>query len=366
LLWLTIVDRLPMLVHTPAAAITMKIAILLAVALWCPLVCAQCTNNIAGYVSKPNTNWVRSSKTQESQTTPANAQQICSLDPNCVAWNNFGYYILASGGTAPTVAAAGITFTPYSSLCTYVKTTALPSCPDKDGYITKADTNWVRTSQTQESQTTPGNAQQICNLDTNCLAWNNFGYYILAKGGTTPTVAASGISFQPYDKMCTYVKASALQTKPNSNPPGSGTGISSNTNQLLTFRNKANNLCFAANDAERLLLDIHRLALEPCSAARNTQGFKIVPAGKAFVIVDRKGRCITTYDGIFVRTAAVMRCTRNDDQLWSISSASANGRGPFTIKSQENGQCITNSRNLLTLGACSSSNANAAFQLAPM
>jgi hypothetical protein len=343
-------------------ATMVKCVILLAVALCFPSAYAQCTNDIKGYVTKSDTNWVRSSKTQESQTAPANAQQICSLDSNCIAWNSFGYYILAQSPTAPTVAATGISFTSYSGLCTYVKATALPSCPEKDGYVAKTDTNWVGSAQTQESQTAPANAQQICSLDQNCVAWNNFGYYILVKSPTSPTVAASGVSFTPYAKMCTYVKASALQAQPSTTKPAAAGGTLTTTNRLA-LRNMGSNLCLAANDAQRLVLGINRLALQPCSARDSTQGFKLVPAGNAFTIVDNKGRCVTTYSGVFVRTVAVMRCAGGVDQRWSIAPSSPDGRGPFFLKSQESGQCIINMRNSLGLGACDRSSANAAFQL---
>jgi hypothetical protein len=245
----------------------------------------------------------------------------------------------------------------------HLKTTALPSCPEKEGYIARSDTDWVRTAQTQESQTAPANAQQICSLDQNCVAWNSFGYYILVKSPTAPTVAAAGVSFTPYDKLCTYVKASALQAQPSTTKPAAGGGTFAITNHVLAVRNMANNLCFAANDAQRLLLGIHRVALVPCSARDATQGFKFVPSGNAFTITDSKGRCVTTYS-VFVRTAAVMRCNGGRDQLWSIASQSPDGKGPYYIKSQESGQCIMKMRNSLGLGTCIRNNPNAAFQLA--
>ncbi|WIA44538.1 hypothetical protein OEZ86_007272 [Tetradesmus obliquus] len=344
-----------------------RIAILLAIALLCRSASAQCNNNIKGFVTKPDTNWARSDKTQESQTAPANAQQICNLDPNCLAWNNFGYYILARSGTAPTVAAAGISFKPYSGMCTYVKASALPSCPEKEGYITRSDTNWARSDKTQESQTAPANAQQICNLDPNCLAWNSFGYYILAQGGTAPTVAAAGVSFTPYDKLCTYVKASAAQAKPSISQPATGTGSSMAgpmANQVLSFRHKAANLCVTANDVQRLLLGMTRLALSPCRSSDQTQGFKLVQNGNAYSIVDAKGRCVTTYSAIFVRTAAMSRCTNGADQRWTLTSLSSGGKGPYGIKSLENGSCITNMRNMLSLGACDMT--AAAFHVGPV
>jgi hypothetical protein len=248
-------------------------------------------------------------------------------------------------------------------MCTYVKATALPSCPEKEGYIARSDSNWVRSGLTQESQTAPANAQQICSLDPNCVAWNNFGYYILVKSPTAPSIAAAGIAFTPYDKMCTYVKASALQAVTTKPSQATGGGAMSLTNRVLAIRNRANSLCFAANDAQRLLLGITGVALRPCSARDATQGFKFVPSGNAFTIVDSKGRCVTTYS-VFVRTAAVMRCSGGRDQLWTISSKSPDGKGPYLIKSQENGQCIINTRNSLGLGTCHLQSPNAAFELA--
>lgn len=175
-----------------------------------PVSCYIMFHQHQGVRHKGGSNWAGSVKTTGSQTTPANAQQICSLDSKCVAWNNFGYYLLVKGSTAPTVAAAGISFFPYSGLCTYVKATALSSCPDKAGYVTKSDTNWIGSDMTDGSQTSPANAQEVCDLDDNCLAWNNFGYYIFAVDGTEATVEATGISFTPYSKLCTYVKEYAM------------------------------------------------------------------------------------------------------------------------------------------------------------
>lgn len=320
-------------------------------------VAQQCPDK-AGYVTKANTNWVRSEKTQESQTAPANAEHICKLDSNCIAFNNFGYYILRKGNVEPTIAATGIKFSPYDKLCTYVKATALPACPEKAGYNTKDNTNWVRSDKTQESQTLPANAEQICNLDSNCLAFNNFGYYILKSGSVAPTLAATGVKLTPYDKLCTYVKTSAEQAAPIP-PPNPGSP------KQVAFRNPASKLCFAVNENERLPLGIPRLLLSRCSAADKTQTFKMVQVKDGYNIVDSKGRCVTTFSGLIIRSAGLMNCGANRaDQLWFVSSVNPNGKGPYTIKSKDGGVCITQVRQAVSLGMCNPADANSVFESA--
>lgn len=85
-----------------------------------------------------------------------------------------------------------------------------PACPPKEGYIAKPDTNWQGGSKTTVSHTSAENAQKICNLDANCIAWNSFGYYIL-KSADVPTAdpSASGVVFVDYPGMCTYVAESS-------------------------------------------------------------------------------------------------------------------------------------------------------------
>jgi hypothetical protein len=51
---------------------------------------AQCTPQ-QGYMLMEDTNWLGTSKTRESQTSPAGAQKQCTQDPSCLAWNNYGY-----------------------------------------------------------------------------------------------------------------------------------------------------------------------------------------------------------------------------------------------------------------------------------
>ncbi|WIA44539.1 hypothetical protein OEZ86_007273 [Tetradesmus obliquus] len=94
------------------------------------------------------------------------------------------------------------------------------------------------------------------------------------------------------------------------------------------------------------------------------QGFKLVPTNNAYSIVDAKGRCVTTYSAIFVRTAAASRCTNGADQRWALTSLASGGKGPYRIKSLENGNCITNMRNTLSLGACDMT--AAAFHVGPV
>lgn len=50
------------------------------------------------------------------------------------------------------------------------------SCaPTPKGYTTRQDLNWVGSDNTIEGQTSAKNAAIICNLDDNCLGWNNYG-----------------------------------------------------------------------------------------------------------------------------------------------------------------------------------------------
>jgi hypothetical protein len=123
-----------------------------------------------------------------------------------MAWNSRGYTI-SSSSPRRSISSAGVTFYDYDGICMHVKI----RCPDKAGYVTKVDTNWSETStsgRTRATQTSIQNAERICNLDGNCLAWNSFGYYLLAQN-TRATVAATGLKFISYETMCTYVKASA-------------------------------------------------------------------------------------------------------------------------------------------------------------
>ena len=84
----------------------------------------------------------------------------------------------------------------------------LAACaPAKKGYTLKADTNWVKGSGTTESQTAPGAAEQKCNADPDCVAWNSFGYVISGK--------RDSVSYIPYKSLCVYVKDP---------PPGRCTG----------------------------------------------------------------------------------------------------------------------------------------------
>jgi hypothetical protein len=73
--------------------------------------------------------------------------------------------------------------------------------PAKAGYTLKADTNWKKLAGSTEAKVTPAEAEKMCNSNAGCLAWNNFGYYILASGGP------SALSFSPYVGLCVYVKS---------------------------------------------------------------------------------------------------------------------------------------------------------------
>jgi len=148
-----------------------------------------------GYTLKADTNWVKGSGTTESQTTPGAAEQKCTADPECVAWNSFGYVISGKRDS--------VSYIPYKTLCVYVKDPP-PACPAKAGYVALADTNWEG-SNIKESQTTPDNASKICDLDPNCVAWNSFGYYVLGR--------PSDIKLKPYKGLCVYTKKGLTVTE---------------------------------------------------------------------------------------------------------------------------------------------------------
>eukprot|EP00775_Hariotina_reticulata_P004920 gene4920-5163_t len=313
----------------------------------------------AGFVTKENTNWIAGPKTKESQTAPENAEKICNLDANCLAFNSYGYHILKQADSAATIAAAGIKFTPYDGMCTYIKATALSSCPDKPGFVTRENTNWVASAKTKESQTAPDSAEKICNLDANCLAFNNFGYYILKSSDVALSIAAAGVSFTPYDKMCTYVKPAALSAQ-------APIAAQSQQAKSFVFRNAASRQCFAVNDNVRLpLVGLPRLLASTCLASDKSQGFKVVSVGKLYSIVDAQGRCLTSYSGILITSAGFMKCANNrDDQLWALNSVTPNGKGPYLIQSKETGACIAILRGAVTLNDCNSRDTSMLFESA--
>jgi len=158
---------------------------------------APCAAAKAGYTLKADTNWDKLAGSTGGQTTPAEAEKMCNSNPSCLAWNSFGYYIIASSG------AATLKYSPYTGLCVYVKDPAPPKsasacAPAKAGFTLRADTNWGKLAGAKESQTTPAEAEKICNATPSCLAWNSFGYYIIASSGS--------LSFSPYTGLCIYVK----------------------------------------------------------------------------------------------------------------------------------------------------------------
>lgn len=257
-------------------------------------------------------------------------------------------------------------------MCTYVKQSAVP-CPDKAGYVTREFTNWEGSDKTKESQTSPPeNAEKICNLDANCLAFNSFGYYILKKSEVPMSLSAAGVSFSPYEKICTYVKT-ALST-PSQKPTPSVPSQTATPSQKPTpsqpktfvFRNSASRQCFGVNENVRLPVGgLPRLLSTTCSAADKSQGFKVVSVGNLYNIIDSQGRCLTSYSGLLIESAGFMRCAPNRaDQLWALNSTTPNGKGPYLIQSKDENTCLAIERGAVALEACNARDTTMLFESA--
>jgi len=95
-----------------------------------------------------------------------------------------------------------------------VAASAAPCAPAKAGYTLRAGTNWGKLAGAIEAQAIPAEAEKICNSDPKCLAWNSFGYYIIASSGS--------LSFSPYTGLCVYVKN---PTKAAAGPTTASTGL---------------------------------------------------------------------------------------------------------------------------------------------
>lgn len=320
----------------------------LAIAGILPMACAQCPDN-PGFVTKANSSWIGGSETKESQTTSDNAEQICNLDENCLAFNSNGHYILKQPDTAATIAAAGIELQPSDGMCTYIKTGAVPFCPDIANYTTREFTNWVGSAKTQEARTTPENVEAICNLDPHCLAFNSFGYYLLLKFTDTPfSIVAANVSFYPFSHLCTYVKSSAL---PALIPEPISAFVKAKT---FVFRNVAADQCFAASDAQKLpFMGLpHRLLASNCSDSDKSQKFQIGQVGVLSVITDSKDRCLTSYNGVLMKSAGFIKCASRADQLWALNSTTPDDIGPHLLQSNKTGTCIAIQRGAVVLDAC--------------
>jgi hypothetical protein len=157
-----------------------------------------------GYGIKANINWISSSITRESKNI--DARELCSKDITCLAWNDSGYYLMANEAM-PKLNSSGVTFEPYDSMCTYIKATAV--CPEKPGYKIQAYSNWysVRINRflLESRAQNAAAAEWMCDEDANCLAYNNYSYYVMARDARN-TIEATGLRFGPADKVCTYVK----------------------------------------------------------------------------------------------------------------------------------------------------------------
>jgi hypothetical protein len=74
--------------------------------------------------------------------------------------------------------------------------------PADPGYTLISNKNWEGTPDTSGGQSSPEEAEKICSSTFNCLAWNNFGYYITNE--TAPY--SSNLSYFDYDGLCIYEK----------------------------------------------------------------------------------------------------------------------------------------------------------------
>jgi hypothetical protein len=207
------------------------------------------------------------------------------------------------------------------------------------------------------------------------LAWNSYGYYLLKSTDVPLSIAAAGVSFSPYDELCTYVKQAALSAQATSNNNNknnqqqAATGQVSPANQQnkgVAFRNAASRQCFAVNDNNRLpLWGTPRLLSTTCSASDKSQGFKVVSVGKAYNIIDSQGRCLTSYSGILIVSAGFVKCGSNrSDQLWAVRSINSNGKGPYLIQSNQSGTCISIEGGSVTLDGCNARDATMLFDSA--
>lgn len=209
-----------------------------------------------GYLVQADTNWWGSDWTTGGQTSVAEAEEICNLDDNCMAFNDWGYYLVkVSSSDATSISGAGVTFHSHGGMCTYIKASyaanlspsptvssspalptisspapspnnspsPLPACPAKKGYVTYPAVDWYAAHnliQTREGQTSEVEAEKFCNLEANCMAFNNYGYYIVKlPGSNATTIMDAGVAFGRYDELCIYIKTQYMcNLAPSSSP----------------------------------------------------------------------------------------------------------------------------------------------------
>jgi hypothetical protein len=74
--------------------------------------------------------------------------------------------------------------------------------PADPGYTLISEKNWAGTSETSEGHTGPEEAKKICASTFNCLAWNNYGYYIQKKAAPF----SLDLKYFDYGGLCIYKK----------------------------------------------------------------------------------------------------------------------------------------------------------------
>lgn len=132
----------------------------------------------------------------------------------------------------------------------------------------------------------------------------------------------------------------------------------------FVFRSATTRQCLSVRDGVALLGQ-PRLMQSPCSESDATQGWSVRPAGQGvYSIADSKGRCLTTYSGLAVRSAVVMPCSGASDQKWALDSRTPNGKGPYTIRSTLTGACLSNVGKDLVQAKCDPNDLNDVFESA--
>jgi hypothetical protein len=82
---------------------------------------AVCPTAPPHYNLRSNMNWNGGAGTSGGHTSPQEAQRICNSNPKCIAWNSYGYYLIAEPSFS-------LTFSPYGGLCVYVKDAGKSVC----------------------------------------------------------------------------------------------------------------------------------------------------------------------------------------------------------------------------------------------
>ena len=61
-------------------------------------------------------------------------------------------------------------------------------------------------------------------------------------------------------------------------------------------------------------------------------------------------------------TGILMRCDGGLDKVWAITSLTPNGKGPFVLRSQSAGLCLSNASKGVVLEECDANDVNDLFE----